>query len=171
VTGATLVIAKLDRLSRNVGFIDRLQEAKVRFVCTDMPEANETMIGFMAVMAKHERKAISERTSAALAALRERLKAGNKTKSGRDRLGNPHGARALRKAAKGNSAAVQVIQAKADQRAREDFLPVVDDIRAAGIVTLKGIAAELNTREILTARRGRWHPSTVKRLIERASVR
>src|SRR5262249_38927283 len=64
VTGATLVIAKLDRLSRNVAFIDNLQESKVRFVCADMPEANETMISFMAVMAKHERQAVSDRTNA-----------------------------------------------------------------------------------------------------------
>ncbi|MDJ1500657.1 recombinase family protein [Xanthocytophaga agilis] len=66
--GATLVIAKLDRLSRNVGFINNLMEAGVRFQCCDMPEANELTINIFAALAQHERKLISERTKAALAA-------------------------------------------------------------------------------------------------------
>lgn len=157
VTGATLVIAKLDRLSRNVAFIDNLQESKVAFVCADMPEANETMISFMAVMAKHERKAISKRTREALQAAKAQ---------GR-KLGNPNGASALRRANKGNTAAIEALKADADRRAREDILPVVDDIRATGTTSMKGIAAELNARGILTARKGRWHPTSVKRLLER----
>jgi DNA invertase Pin-like site-specific DNA recombinase len=68
VTGATLVIAKLDRLSRNLAFIAALQDSGAKFVAADMPEANETMIQFMAVIAQHERKMISTRTKAALAA-------------------------------------------------------------------------------------------------------
>jgi DNA invertase Pin-like site-specific DNA recombinase len=72
VTGATLVIAKLDRLSRNLAFIATLQDSGARFVAADMPEANETMIQFMAVIAQHERKAISTRTKAALAAAKAR---------------------------------------------------------------------------------------------------
>src|SRR6516162_8861224 len=80
VTGATLVIAKLDRLSRNFAFIAALQDSGAKFVAADMPEANETMIQFMAVIAQHERKAISARTKAALAAAKAR---GQK-------LGNPN---------------------------------------------------------------------------------
>jgi len=60
VTGATLVIAKLDRLSRNLRFIAELQESKVKFVCADMPDANE--LTSTSLLAQHERKVISERT-------------------------------------------------------------------------------------------------------------
>lgn len=75
---ATLVIAKLDRLSRNVAFIATLQDAKVKFVCVDMPEANETMIHIFAAFAQYERKRISERTKEGLAAAKARgVKLGN----------------------------------------------------------------------------------------------
>lgn len=69
---ATLVIAKLDRLSRNAAFLINLQDSKTKFVCCDMPEANEMMIGIMAILAQHERKIISARTKAALDVLKER---------------------------------------------------------------------------------------------------
>ena len=88
VTGATLVIAKLDRLSRNLRFIAELQDSKVKFVCADMPDANELTIHIFASLAQHERKVISERTKRALQAIKAR---------GR-KLGNPNGARALRRA-------------------------------------------------------------------------
>jgi len=67
-TGAKLVIAKLDRLSRNAGFIYMLRDTKVEFVCADMPDANSLTIGIFAALAQHEREIISERTKAALAA-------------------------------------------------------------------------------------------------------
>jgi DNA invertase Pin-like site-specific DNA recombinase len=156
VTGATLVIAKLDRLSRNVAFIANLQESRAKFVCADMPDANELTIHLFAAIAQHERKLISQRTKAALAAAKAR---GTK-------LGNVNGARALRLAGKGNVAAVGAIKAGADRHA-QDVLPIIEDIRAGGVKTLKGIAAELNTRGILTARRGQWYAATVKRLLNR----
>src|SRR5215470_1337559 len=148
VTGATLVIAKLDRLSRNLRFIAELQESKVRFVCADMPDANELTIHIFASLAQHERKVISERTKRALQAAKARGKV----------LGNPNGARALLRARKGNTAAVAEITAKADRHA-QDVLPIVDDIQSTGIHTLLGIAAELNARGILTARKGQWYPT------------
>ncbi len=157
VTGAVLVIAKLDRLSRNIAFIDQLQTSKTKFVCCDMPEANETMISFMSVMAKHERQAISERTKAALAAVKARGK----------KLGNPHGARALRRAGKGNKAAVRALKAAANAYAA-DVLPIIDDIRASGHTTLEAIASELNARGIVTARGNAWHPTTVLRILKRS---
>ena len=67
-----MLIAKLDRLSRNVAFIAALQESGVKFVCADMPEANELTVHLLAAMAQHERKMISERTKAALAAAKRR---------------------------------------------------------------------------------------------------
>src|SRR5262249_33260687 len=72
VTAATLVIAKLDRLSRNLRFIAELQESKVKFVCADMPDANELTIHIFASLAQHERKVISERTKRALQAAKAR---------------------------------------------------------------------------------------------------
>src|SRR5215472_16751989 len=66
VTGATLVIAKLDRLSRNLAFIAALQDSGAKFVAADTPEANETMIQFIAVIAQHARKIIRTRTKTAL---------------------------------------------------------------------------------------------------------
>lgn len=69
---ATLVIAKLDRLSRNVLFIETLKNKGVKFVCCDMPEANEFIIGVMAQLAQYERKLISDRTKAALKAYKDR---------------------------------------------------------------------------------------------------
>jgi hypothetical protein len=82
-------------------------------------------------------------------------------------LGNPNGAAPLRRADKGNRAAVFEIKAKADRHAA-DVMPIVEDMRANGTVTLLAIAAELNERQILTARGGKWHPTSVKRLLERA---
>src|SRR5829696_4858139 len=76
---ATLVIAKLDRLSRDAHFLLGLQKADVKFVAADMPEANEMVVGIMAIVAQAERKMISQRTKAALAAAKARGK----------RLGNP----------------------------------------------------------------------------------
>jgi DNA invertase Pin-like site-specific DNA recombinase len=157
VTGATLVIAKLDRLSRNLRFIAEMQESKVRFVCADMPDANGLTIHIFASLAQHERKVISERTKRALQAAKARGQ----------QLGNPNGARALKRARKGNKAAVAEIRAKADRHA-QDVLPIIDDITTAGIQTLLGIATELNARGILTARKGQWYPTTVKNLLARS---
>ncbi len=72
---ATLVIAKLDRLSRNAGFIFTLKDSGVDFLCADMPDANTLTIGIFAVMAQHERELISSRTKAALRQIKERIKA------------------------------------------------------------------------------------------------
>jgi DNA invertase Pin-like site-specific DNA recombinase len=162
VTGATLVIAKLDRLSRNLAFIAALQDSGARFVAADMPEANETMIQFMAVIAQHERKAISARTKAALAAAKAR---GTK-------LGNPNLA-ALQAAGAGKpgwTKGADANRAEADKFAR-DVMPVIEDIRSAGTTSLGGIAAELNQRGILTARGGRWYATTVRNLLARTPRR
>jgi DNA invertase Pin-like site-specific DNA recombinase len=175
VTGATLVIAKLDRLSRDLEFIARLQKSGTRFLCTDMPEATELSIHLFAAIAQHERKTTSERTKAALGSIKRTIEEqGSYTSRTRgttiSRLGNPHGAEALRRAGKGNTAAIEAVHKAADQHAR-DILSVINDIRRAGIVSFKGIARELNAREIRTARGGAWHPSTVRNLLARGEWR
>ena len=70
--GATLIIAKLDRLARSVAFIFALRDSGARFIACDMPEANTLTIGLLAALAQHERELISERTKAALAAKKSR---------------------------------------------------------------------------------------------------
>jgi len=153
VTGATLVIAKLDRLSRNLAFLAALQDAGTKFVAADMPEANELTIHIMAVMAQAERKAISKRTKEALAAAKAR---GAK-------LGNPMGAEAFG-IYKGNDAAIAAIKAKSSAFAA-DVMPIIDAIKADGHRSLRAIAKELNDREIVTARGGKWGPQSVSDLL------
>jgi DNA invertase Pin-like site-specific DNA recombinase len=156
VTGATLVIAKLDRLSRNAAFLLALRDSGVRFVACDMPEANDLTVGVMALVAEAERKAISRRTKEALAVAKAR---GVK-------LGNPNGAAALRRAGRGGTALRATVTANADRFA-QDLAPVLTDIRAAGHLSLRAIAAELTARGIRTRRGGRWGVGNVKALLER----
>ena len=156
VTGAVLVVAKLDRLSRNVAFLASLQDSGTRFIAADMPEANEITVHIMAAVAQAERKATSRRTTEALAA----------TKARGTRLGNPNGAASLRRAGKGNGAALEAVKAGAAERAT-DLAPIVADIRAGGATSLPAIARELNGRGIVTARGGVWHPSSVRNLLAR----
>lgn len=169
VTGAVLVIAKLDRLSRSAAFLTALQESGTRFVAADMPEACETTVGILAVMARAERKAISRRTREALAAAKARgtwKKSDGKPYKSGTRLGNPNGAAALRRASKGNAAALEAVKANAASRAA-DYAPIIADIQAAGATSLPAIARELNERGIVTPRGGRWHPSSVRNLLSR----
>src|SRR6476619_2111201 len=119
VTGATLVIAKLDRLSRNAAFLLQLQDSGVKFVAADMPEACHLTVGILALVAQQEREAISARTKAALKAAKDR---------GR-KLGNPNGAAALRRAGKGNDAAVAALKDAADRHAT-DLAPVIAHLKA-----------------------------------------
>lgn len=156
VTGATLVVAKLDRLSRNVAFLAALQESSVKFIAADMPEANELTVHIMAAVAQAERKAISKRTTEALQA----------TKARGQRLGNPNGAAALRRAQRGNLAAVEAVKHSANDRALQ-LRPVIDDLRGRGITSLSALAAALNEGEMVTARGGTWHPSSVRNLLAR----
>ena len=148
--GATLVIAKLDRLSRDAAFLLNLQKAGVRFVAADMPEANELVVGIMAVVAQAERKMISARTKAALAAAKVRGV----------RLGTP-GNLANREAGQVHGRSRQAVRAR--DRA-QDLGPVIAAVRAAGAVSLRQIAAALNARGIPAARGGAWSAGQVRRV-------
>ncbi len=167
VIGGTLLIAKLDRLSRNAHFLLGLKEAGVEFVACDMPQANRLTVGIMALVAEQERDAISARTKAALAAAKARGEWVSKSGRVVNRLGNPNGARALQDL--GNDAAIAAVKAGADRHAAQ-VAPVIAAIRAEGITSNKGIAAELNRRGILTARGGQWHATTVRNLLARSST-
>ena len=160
VSGARLVIAKLDRLSRSASFLLHLRDSGVRFVAADLPTADETVVGIMAVIAQREREVIAQRTKDALAVARRRL-----AKVGR-RLGNPNGAAALRRAAKGNRAALAQVAEDAQARA-EQYRDTLADVDPKGTLSLRMVAAELNRREIEAPRGGRWYPMGVARLRER----
>jgi DNA invertase Pin-like site-specific DNA recombinase len=156
VTGATLVIAKLDRLSRNAAFLLTLRDRGVKFAALDLPEASDLTVGIMALVAQQERDAISKRTKEALAVARSRGV----------RLGNPNGSAALRQAGKDGAPLRAAIARNADRHA-QDVAPVVADIRSSGATSLRAIAAELNVRGMLTRRGGGWHVSTVTNLLNR----
>ena len=147
---ATLVIAKLDRLARNVAFISALLESKVRFVAVDMPEADVTFLQMAAVFAEWEAKKISERTYAALA--QAKLRGRKLGWSIPERRSEQHQAACM-------GAAVNRNRAK---QFAANVLPIIGDVQKAGITTLDGIANALNARGIATARGGRWFASTVK---------
>lgn len=150
-TKATLVIAKLDRLARNVHFISGLLESGVPFVCADMPEADRTFLQMMAVFAELEARKISERTKAALAQIKEQ---------GR-KLGSPT-------PELGSAAGIAKLQAKADRYA-ERVGPLVREIMAkTGAKTMRDIAEVLEARGIETPRGGCvWHASQVSNLLKR----
>lgn len=170
ITGATLVIAKLDRLSRSASFTLTLRDSGVKFVCCDMPLANDLTIGVLAVVAQAEAEAISRRTRDALAVARKRIaETGQRSHSEVKRLGNPNGAQALRRAQRGNAAAVARIRHCADQRA-QDLASEIENIRKGGLITLAAIAQELNRREIVTPRGRKWHASSVANLERRLTA-
>jgi DNA invertase Pin-like site-specific DNA recombinase len=156
VTGATVVIAKLDRLSRNAAFLLALRDSGVKFLAVDMPEANDLTVGIMALVAQAEREAISRRTKEALAAAKAR---GVK-------LGNPNGVEPLTRAGKGGVALRATVSANADRFA-VDLAPVLVDIRAQGHTSLRAIAAELTRRGMRTRRGGKWGVGTVRVLLSR----
>ena len=148
---ATLVVAKLDRLARDVQFISTLLNGKVPFVCADMPEADRTFLQMMAVFAEYEAKRISDRTSAALAALKRK---GVKLGSPSPEVGSAEG--------------VKIIKAKADAYAEKVGPLVRDIIKRSGASTLRDIAEVLSARNIETPRGNTdWHASQVSNLLKR----
>lgn len=150
---ATLIIAKLDRLARNVAFIANLMDAGVDFVAADMPQANRLTVHVLAAIAEHEAAAISARTKAALA----RAKARGAVLGG-DRGNLPHVAKA------GARASITVRRERAVARAR-DLAVVVADLRQRGRTSLRDLAAGLNEREIAAPRGGLWQAAQVARVL------
>ncbi|GAB5426956.1 MAG: recombinase family protein [Devosia indica] len=149
--GCSIVVAKLDRLSRDVHFISGLMVQGVPFVVAELgADTDPFVLHLYAALAEKERRLISERTKAALAAKKAQgVKLGNRTNLDEA-------------SSKGNA----VLRAQADQFAA-NVLPVVETIRGAGVSTLRGIADALNARGVKTARGGKWYAATVRNLLER----
>ena len=148
--GATLVIAKLDRLSRDAHFLLGLEKAGVDFVAVDMPNANRMTVGIMAVIAEEERRMISERTKAALSAAKARgVKLGGW---------------------KGGPKVDGRLGVEAQQRQAQAFAvelePVVGDLRRRGL-SLRQMAAELTSQGIQTPRGGQWSACAVRNVLLR----
>lgn len=152
---ATLVVAKLDRLSRNASFLLTLRDASVEFVAADLPQANRLTIGILAMVAEQEAEQISARTKAALAAAKRRGVILGRPEHLDDR------ARRL-----GTKASALVRRATATQRAT-DLAPIIRELRAGGAVSLRDIAAGLTALDYMTARGGAWSPAEVRRLLAR----
>ncbi|MGY2843386.1 DNA invertase Pin-like site-specific DNA recombinase [Bradyrhizobium sp. USDA 4509] len=153
VHGAKLVIAKLDRLSRDAHFLLGLDKAGVEFVAADMPSANRLTVGIMAMVAEEERRMISKRTKEALAAAKRRG-----VKLGGDRGVVP--SKRTRKLAG------EAVQARVTERAA-DLAPIIAELRAGGATSLREIADGLNGQGIPTSRGGSWSAVQVARVLER----
>ncbi len=148
---ATLVVAKLDRLARDVQFISELLNSNVKFICADMPEADRTFLQMMSVFAEYEGRRIGERTKAALDSLKRKgVKLGSPTPENGSKVG------------------VRSIKAKADSYA-EQVGPIVQDIiKKTGAQTLRDISEALSAKGVLTPRGNtEWFPSQVSNLLKR----
>lgn len=141
---ASLLIARLDRLSRSLSFVAQLLDANVEIRCADMPEANRLLLQMLAVFSEHERQMIRDRTKAALAAAK---------------------ARGVQLGKHGKVLAAQN-RAEAKRQA-ERLRPAIMLARGAGYRTLTQIAAYLAMHGHQTAEGGQWHPMTVKRVLAR----
>jgi len=154
---AVLVIAKLDRLARNVAFISRLMADGVEFVACDMPAANRLTVHILAAVAEAEREMISARTKAALAAAKAR---GTRLGGFRGRAGT----------AADLSRARAARTRDAGDRAR-DVLPIIDALRAQGVMSAKAIARALTSRGVPTAAGGTtWQATQVARVLARCGT-
>ena len=146
-TGATLLIAKLDRLARNVAFVSSLMEGGVEFVAADAPYANRLMIHVMAAFAEHERSLISERTKAALAAAK------------------------ARGVVLGANGAVLASTHKAEAQVFAEGLRAACEVAVEESGwTLASVARHLNRAGLSTRQGSSWSPSTVQRVIGRLAM-
>lgn len=145
---AALVIAKLDRLARNVAFVSALMETGVDFVAADNPHANRLTVHILAAVAEHEREMISERTRAALKA----------AKSRGIRLGSPSPQKGAHHAAEARKAAAALFA--------DSMLPMIHGLQNSGLQSLRQIAAALNARGVKARRGGEWDAKSVSRILE-----
>lgn len=152
---ATLIIAKLDRLSRNITFIFQLRDSKVDFICCDIPDANTMTIGIFALLAQQERELISERTKKAL---KSKKQLGFK-------LGKPEN---LTNSARLKGLAIRKYNAISNNNNRKS-IALVNALNNNG-VSLRNICKQLNDAGFQTSRGKLFHPTSVKRLINRVET-
>jgi len=147
----SVVVAKLDRLSRDVAFVAGLMAQRVPFIVAELGrDADPFMLHLYAALAEKERRLISERTTAALAA----------KKAAGASLGNQVNLRLAGESGRAMSVAA------ADGFARS-LAPILHSVRAEGALTLRAMATSLNRRGIRSSRGGEWHPSSVANLLSR----
>lgn len=162
-TGATLVVAKLDRLSRNVAFLMTLRDSGARFKALDLPEgieSNALTLTVMAGMAQHEREMISKRTKDALAARKARGQV----------LGNPGNLAAWRASAsakqlKAVSVSGMEVRQDAARQWAQGIAARIEEARGAGRASLRQIAAWLNENGFTTHRGAQWTAAAVQRVL------
>lgn len=153
-----VLVAKLDRLSRDVHFISGLMRTRVPFIVTELgPDADPFMLHIYAALAEKEARVISERTKHALAAAKAR---GTK-------LGNPNGAAHLK--GLGNGSAVAALKADAQERA-QGLAGIIASIQAEGVTSANAIAGALNARHIATPRGGQWTARSVLNVMSRLAA-
>ncbi|MGL4961961.1 MAG: recombinase family protein [Inquilinus sp.] len=155
-TGATLLIARLDRLARNAAFLLSLRDAGVEFIAVDQPNANRLTVGILALIAEDEAEKISARTKAALAAAKARGV----------QLGSPGN---LRNHALGTSHSA-VARSQAAQARALDIKHIIDDVRAQGVTSTTGITSMLNQRSVPAPRGGSWTTTQTQRLLRRLAT-
>jgi DNA invertase Pin-like site-specific DNA recombinase len=149
-----VLVAKLDRLSRDVAFIAGLMAQRVPFIVAELgADADPFMLHLYAALAEKERRQISERTKSALAS---RKLQGTK-------LGNPTSA--------GQAAAEgRYVQIRAADQFADSIRPMIASLKKAGITSLRGIASALNNRGIRTARGGEWQVSNIRNILARMAT-
>ena len=144
-----LVIARIDRLSRNVEFTYKLLNSKVDFVCIDMPQANTMTIGFMSVIAQNYRDQVSANTKRALA----------RKKENGDKLGNV--INLVRYRNKG-----RITHKQNCSKFATDKLQMIKGFMSTGVTSYKGLADLLNKHQVPTMRAKKWYPTTIKNILE-----
>ncbi len=150
-TKSVLIIAKLDRLSRNLAFIANILDGNIEFICADMPNANKTLLQMMAVIAEFEAKQISERTNAALQAAKARgTLLGNRTNW------------------KDAQAAGTQENIKLAAEYAKKILPIIRDVARIDPTSLHRVADALNARNIPSRRNALWTGTAVRSIIKRA---
>jgi DNA invertase Pin-like site-specific DNA recombinase len=148
-----VIVAKLDRLSRDVAFISGLMAQRVPFIVAELGrDADPFMLHLYAALAEKERRLISERTKAALGARKAQgTNLGNRTN-----------------AAEAADAGRRTLSREADVFAA-NVRPIVETLKQSGITDLRGLATALNARGVRTARGGNWHVSNVRNVLRRSA--
>lgn len=151
LTNSTLIVSKLDRLSRDLHFLSSVMQSNIKFICCDQPNSGPLVLQVLAAVAEEERRAISTRTKLALTEAKKRGV----------ELGNPN-FNEVRNTCTSNAHSQFMTNTK---KYREAILPVIENVKAAGTTTLKGIAEELNRLGFKSRTGKQFYPSTVRGLI------